>query len=636
MKLSREQSKPSRCCIEIEPMELVEPRIVLRSIWVWWGPAGLLALCTIATVMGWAAAGRQVALLDWLLVATTSGGLFGVVLWAVASARIWSIRQRHRQWDHDRADVLRFATAVRFAFLGWHLIVLLGFALLLFGVAALFRGLPVSASLVGIATLLGGAIGLSSVYWTRHPDTAVLAFVVPEISCARTGGEAIRELGLRARRQSGLVSAYRNRSWESAREVLALLRYPRAVWPKLENLRGLTPSSQFTWRMSALTGLCAHVILVGVLSLLLAAWTPFNYLPPLTSPLELYEAHLTETSPEELVGDSGANDLELGSGGANDGSSGSGPEAPSSGSTGDGTGSDNGHEPGGISHGTGEGAGDLASNSQMGNQGGSKGDSSSDGGAQNDANSNNDVSDGAQGVSSSPSSDSTQSTNMETESGEGVDSTGRQPGSRDGTGAETDGNSNKPQMEDGTNTNRLPNDDSTDDDLSSRSQSSPADVQGADDASKQEDGTSSGDQPRPGSAENSELPPDSDSEVASSGDSPSPQEPHESDGAMGTEVDFVAPPDSAARIVESEISGPDAPDSVFQSVGSASAVPLPEAESVRSSKHPFAAAPGEAPEGISLPQYDPPENPPTLTQPPLPVQRLPVWVLEWIGRRENQ
>ena len=270
-----------------------------QAIWFRARPIGLIIVWVTAVLFAWAAAGRHANLSYWILGVGTLSLAIGLFALLAATLKLFQIRRRHHNFNQDGvADAVRLSNIQRRGFRAGHAI-FAGVSLIAGALAALaLRGLPISAFVLAVF-LIPGIVFLWKLFGTNRASiVGADLFVVTAQESTKTGAQAVEALSHAARISAALKTAHGvNDGSIEAREFLTILRHPLALWPSLVTLPGTDFLHQVNWRIRAATGLTLHVVIAGVLSWLLAMFTPVNFLPPIQSPLALLEG-LSEPVPE--------------------------------------------------------------------------------------------------------------------------------------------------------------------------------------------------------------------------------------------------------------------------------------------------------------------------------------------------
>lgn len=643
--------------------------------WLLSGPVALVVFWVAAVLIAWAAAGRQIALVSWIILLGLICIAISVVTLLYAISALHKLRKRHQRFEHaGEADVAFLSRSERRIFSALHL----GMSGLIFltggGIAFALLGLPSSAFALGFLFIPSVILAWKSFAPNLGPHCAIGLSVRPIPQLTRNGRDALFKLDKRERLRQSLVAAHQvGPQATTARELLAILRHPMALWPDLNNAVAIAPIYQLRWRAAALFGLLGHMISAAVLAWALAMWLPVNLFPPLPSPLALLNGAdpVVETPEpnrdEELPGSSGDGSAEDQPSGdeRGDRSSQAGDESagedagPGEGSSGN---SDAGGQRAPSDNGVSENAGVSGSggDSAVGDDGDSSGDAQSEpsagegGNGEGAGESGADESAGASSVGESAAGGEA--------AGQGVDSEGKdeasegaaegQEGERQegeaagegGEGAGAGGGAGEPNDPTGDGTGETsgegeggetgaPPDENASD-------SSEGDATDADSSSDAGEGEGAG-----GAAETGNP-----IEQSSNGTSNDPlavdlSEPQDGSGATatddpipdGTETQQVNVAGSGSELPDDQtgpIIGPPPTDADGEvqdiTTGTAAAGDSGQAATETDqtgATHPFAAQ-GEAPPGVTIFQEELPPLPDNLPPAPPPAQSLPSWILE--------
>ncbi len=632
------------------------------------GCARAIVLAILGILLGWASAGRHVALVEWFGLLVILLLLAGLTLWATALLLGLGLKSRQAaQVQRGAADARLLARIERQRFAS-HNLLFSGIAGL--GTTALafaWAPLPAAAAVLASGFVLLAFPTTSLAKMDRNPGALVTAYVPPQpqgvfpaFSLA-AAHDAFDHCSLVRR---SLRSAFATRSGDTpVRRGLAMFHDERAYSDLHTVFSGHNLRQEAALRLRGALGLLPTVTLSAVLAWLLAAFAPVTWMEPLHSPSTVFE-EITSPSSESRTSEPD----QAGTGPSQQ--EGNQDRASSQeGSNGGGSGAGEGDSPSGNQNAAQDGAGEGGRGAEPSTSSSSEEDGKGQAEGQGNAASSSNSS-GSQGSATQTSGD--QAGDAAVENNKTAENTGNQAGNKDGSAADQGGRS--PGSEGAGNTAQAGEDGpdkantatGTADTASAKSPPAPEraqqaanEVNGPQETSHQRDGlpeeaaaaveeqapgsTGSGDT---GASDTGAPSPEETASRAAKAAPPSntlrdgletaePGTPEGSDTGQMTSEERVG-----VGVQESPVIEPDAETLPLRSLPPDSEAPTsnialgdptgrfsdqPSAGRKGATFHPFAAE-GKAPDTIAIHLSPPPDMPSNLAPPPARSQRIPTWM----------
>lgn len=239
----------------------------------------------------------QLAIPAWMVVLGTVLGGSGLMIGGLSALRLRRLQAKHARFlAEGLADLNRLGRLENHFFLAvsW---VLAGATHGLAGLLSLiFSGLPVSALPVTLGLAAAILLMIGALVQASATRTALLALIAPRSDKAVDSHDALRRLTPRFHADFANRMAFQvGEATEDARKLAAIADHPGAFWPRIDALPGHSVRSRLAALGAGVGGLWRKGAVAGILASVVA----FPALPPLPSPLAVWDSLTSPPEPED-------------------------------------------------------------------------------------------------------------------------------------------------------------------------------------------------------------------------------------------------------------------------------------------------------------------------------------------------